>query len=174
MRDNPLSNIVAARFQDGSTSHEEELMEALKSADREVVSSRVFAAPREVLFRAFSDPAVLARWWGPSGFTNRFEVFELRADGAWRFTMVGPDGVEYPTVSAFEDVVPPERIVFWHLEPGHRFRMTMTFDVEGAGTRVTWRMEFDSAAEVERVGKLVTEGNEQNFDRLAAEVAGMG
>jgi uncharacterized protein YndB with AHSA1/START domain len=143
------------------------------AADREVVSSRLLDAPREVVFRAFVDPEILARWWGPAGFTNRFETFDLRAGGAWRFVMVGPDGTEYPTVSAFEEILPPERIVFWHLEPGHRFRMTMTFDPAGAGTRLTWRMVFDSAEEVERVGAFIVRANEQNFDRLAVEVAGM-
>jgi len=63
-------------------------------------------------------------------------------------------------------------IVLTHLEPGHRFRMTMTFDaLDPAGTRLTWRMAFDSAAEVERVGAMVAACNEQNFDRLQAELA---
>ena len=148
-------------------------METGNRSDREILSSRTFPAPRETLFNAVRDPAIFARWWGPAGFQNRFDLFEFRPGGAWRFTMIAPDGTEYPTVSRFDEIVPPQRIVLSHLEPGHHFRLTMTFDDLGpaAGTRLTWRMEFDSAAEVERVGQLVTDCNEQNFDRLAAEIA---
>ena len=63
--------------------------------DREIVSTRVLDAPRELVFRAFSDPDLLARWWGPEGFTNTFHEFDLRPDGAWRFVMHGPDGTDY-------------------------------------------------------------------------------
>lgn len=146
-------------------------MDAWTSSEREVISSRTFPAAREVLFNAVRDSAIFARWWGPAGFQNRFDVFEFRPGGAWRFTMIAPDGTEYPTVSRFDEIVPPERIVLCHLEPGHHFRMTMTFDaLDAAHTRLTWRMEFDSAAEVARVGELVADGNEQNFDRLAAQI----
>lgn len=65
-------------------------------ADREVVTSRVIDAPRERAFRAFSDPAHLAQWWGPKGFANIFNEFDLRPGGAWRFVMQGPDGMNYP------------------------------------------------------------------------------
>ena len=146
-------------------------MEAVTPSDREVISSRIFPAARKAVFAAVSDPESLARWWGPAGFQNRFDVFEFRPGGAWRFAMIAPDGAEYPTVSRFDEIVPFDRIVLSHLEPGHHFRLTMTFDEAPAGTRLTWRMEFDSPAEVDRVGKLVTEGNEQNFDRLAVEIA---
>lgn len=146
-------------------------MEAVKPSDREIISSRTFPFARETVFAAVSDPDSLARWWGPAGFQNRFDVFEFRPGGAWRFTMIAPDGAEYPTVSRFDEIVPFDRIVLSHLEPGHHFRMTMTFDDADPGTRLTWRMEFDTPAEVDRIGNLVIEGNEQNFDRLQAEIA---
>lgn len=55
-----------------------------RAADRELVTSRVIAAPRPRVYEAFADPALLARWWGPAGFTSTFESFDLRAGGAWR------------------------------------------------------------------------------------------
>lgn len=139
--------------------------------DREIVSTRVLDAPRELVFRAFSDPDLLARWWGPEGFTNNFQEFDLRPGGAWRFVMRGPDGAEYPMEKVFVEVATPERIVLRHLQPMHRFEMTMTFADEVGRTRLTWRMRFDSAEEVERIRDVLAEANEQNFDRLEAQLA---
>jgi len=136
-------------------------------------SSRVFDYPCEVVFRAVTDPNVLARWWGPAGFTNVFEICEPRPGGAWRFVMQGPDGTRYPNESEFVEVVPTERIVLVHLRPMHRFELTMTFADEAGQTRLTWRMLFDSAEEVERIRPYVPAANEQNFDRLQEQLAAM-
>jgi uncharacterized protein YndB with AHSA1/START domain len=137
----------------------------------EIVSTRVIAVPRGQVFAAFRDPTRLARWWGPQGFTNTFREFDLRPGGAWRFTMHGPDGKDYANECAFVEVVPPERVVFDHLETMHRFRMTITWDAEGGRTRVTWRMRFESPDECAKVRAFVPECNEQNLDRLEAELA---
>lgn len=137
----------------------------------EIFSVRVIAAPRERVFAAFSDPNQLAQWWGPAGFTNTFSEFDLRPGGAWRFTMTGPDGAEYHNVSRFVEIAAPERIVFVHEGPMHRFEMTMTFTVHEGGSRLSWRMVFDSADEVAKLGEFIAAANEQNFDRLAAHLA---
>ena len=139
------------------------------AADRELVTSRVIDAPRERVFRAFGDPAELARWWGPNGFTSTSHEFDLRPGGRWRFVMHGPDGANYPNESVFVEVVPPERVVFQH-ESGPRFQMTITFSSEGAGTRVGWRQLFDTTAECRRVARFAVDANEQNLDRLAAHL----
>lgn len=75
------------------------------ASEREPVTSRVLEAPRERVFRAFSDPAHLERWWGPKGFTNTFHEFDLRPGGNWRFVMHGPDGADFPNESVFVEVV---------------------------------------------------------------------
>jgi uncharacterized protein YndB with AHSA1/START domain len=139
-------------------------------ADGEIVSSRVFDASREVVFRAFTDPEVLAQWWGPKGFTNTFHEFDPRPGGAWRFVMRGPDGTEYQITKEFLEVVAPERVVLQHVEPMHRFRMLMTFADEAGKTRLTWRMRFDAVEDAERARGAIVEANEQNFDRLAAQL----
>lgn len=141
-------------------------------SDREVVSRRSFAATPAQVFAAFADPVRLALWWGPSGFTNTIGEFELRPGGKWRLTMHGPDGANYDNVSEFVEVAPADRVVFQHLEPGHRFRMTMTFAARGARTELTWTMRFDDADEVATIGKFIGAANQQNFDRLAAHLAG--
>lgn len=139
------------------------------TADRALVTSRLIDAPRERVFRAVSDPAQLARWWGPKGFSSTFAEFDLRPGGFWRFVMHGPDGTDYPNESVFVEVVAPERVVFEHLSD-HHFVMTITFAAQGEQTMVGWRQVFDTAEHRERIQKFVTEANEQNIDRLAAQV----
>jgi uncharacterized protein YndB with AHSA1/START domain len=139
-------------------------------SDREIVSARIFAAPRERVFDAFSDPSRLARWWGPKGFTNTFHGFDLRPGGKWRFLMHGPDGADYPNEIVFVEVVKHERIVLRHLGE-HSYELTITLDDVGGQTRVSWRMRHATAAECAKVKPFVVDGNEQNFDRLAAELA---
>lgn len=141
--------------------------------DRELVSERWLGAPRARVFEAFRDPARLARWWGPRGFRSTFQEFDLRPGGRWRFLLHGPDGADYPNESHFVEVAPPERIVFRHVS-SHPFVMTMTFAEEGGGTRLTWRMLHRTAAECARFRAIGEAANQENFDRLEAELATMG
>jgi uncharacterized protein YndB with AHSA1/START domain len=137
----------------------------------EIVTTRVFAAARAALYGAFADPVRLARWWGPNGFRNTIHGFDLRPDGAWRFTMHGPDGKDYPNESRFVTVSAAEKIVFEHLQPMHWFRMEMTYEDAGAGqTRLTWRMTFERCEENEKLRTFIAQANEQNFDRLREEL----
>jgi uncharacterized protein YndB with AHSA1/START domain len=140
--------------------------------DSEIVSSRDFAVSRESLFAAFRDPARLAAWWGPAGFTNTIHCFDFRPGGAWRFTMHAPDGTAYPNESHFTAIETPAHIVFIHEGPVHRFEMTMTLAALPAGTRLTWRMRFDDATEAARLRGFIAAANEQNFDRLQTHLAG--
>jgi uncharacterized protein YndB with AHSA1/START domain len=149
--------------------NEKAMSDGAPTADREFVHSRVIDAPRERVFKAIGDPARLARWWGPKGFSNTFEAFDFRPGGAWRLVMHGPDGTNYPNESVFVEVKAPERVVLDHLS-GHHFRMTITLAERGNQTVVGWHQVFDTAAERERIAPFVVEANEQNLDRLAAEV----
>ncbi|HVT71610.1 MAG TPA: SRPBCC family protein [Lacunisphaera sp.] len=140
------------------------------AAEGAIVSARRFDPAPARVFAAFANPAQLARWWGPDGFTTQIHEFDLRPGGAWRLTMRGPDGAKFVNLSHFLEVAAPNRVVYEHDDPVHRFRMTMTFAAEGTGTRLTWRMVFASAEEFARVRALVATANEQNFDRLAAHL----
>lgn len=146
---------------------------AEETAAREIVATRVLDAPRELVFEAWENPKHLARWWGPKGFTNTFEEFDLRQGGHWRFVMHSPDGVDYQNKSIFDEVIKPERIVFWHLDPIHKFQMMVTFAEESGKTRLTWYMRHETVAKCEEVKPFVEVANEQNFDRLEAELARM-
>lgn len=128
-------------------------------------------APRERVWRAWTEPEHLSQWWGPNGFTNTFHEFDLRPEGVWRFVMHGPDGTDYRNESFFREIVPPERLVFDHVS-GHRFQAIATFEAKGPGqTRVTYRMVHPTAEQCERIRAMVGSANEELFDRLEAVLA---
>lgn len=132
-------------------------------------TSRFFPAAATLVFAAFADPERLARWWGPAGFRNSFEVFECQAGGRWRFTMHGPDGTDYPNESLIEVLEPARRVVIRHLSQPH-FRLCITLQPQDAGTLVQWQQVFDDAAIAEAVRHIVEPANEQNLDRWLAEI----
>jgi uncharacterized protein YndB with AHSA1/START domain len=119
-----------------------------------------------------SDPDQLARWWGPAGFSNTFHVFDFRGGGAWRLTMHGPDGRDYPNESVFEELVPPRRVVVRHVCAPH-FTLTVDLAEHDGQTELDWCQRFDSADVFRQVEAVVTPANEQNLDRLAACLAQM-
>jgi uncharacterized protein YndB with AHSA1/START domain len=80
-------------------------------SDREIVITRVFNAPRQLVFEAWTDPKHIAQWWGPKGFTTTVSEMDFRPGGTWRYVMRGPDGTEYPGKGVFREIVPFERIV---------------------------------------------------------------
>ncbi|UPT74824.1 MAG: SRPBCC family protein [Elusimicrobiota bacterium] len=142
------------------------------SAAPETVHVRLLPHPREKVFAAWTDPATLARWWGPKGFRNTNHRCEPAAGGAWEYTMHAPDGTDYLNKSVFVEVSRPERIVIDHLEPMHRFWVTATFAEKSGGTEVTFRQTFESAEEFARIVTFVKPANEQNLDRLEAVLRG--
>jgi uncharacterized protein YndB with AHSA1/START domain len=144
---------------------------------RSIVGTRVFDAPRELVFAAFTDPKHLAQWWGPDGFTTTTSRFEFRKGGVWRFVMHGPDGRDYQNLITFDEIIAPERIAYRHggaddVEPV-RFNTTLTFEDLGGTTRLTWHGTFPSAEERTRVIKEygADKGLVQTLARLAEYVA---
>jgi uncharacterized protein YndB with AHSA1/START domain len=161
----------------------DELDNSLKAllTEREIVISRVFDAPREVVWNAWTDPKQVVQWWGPRGFTTTIHEMDVRPGGVWRQTMHGPDGTNYPNKSVFLEVVKPERTVYSHGGgkeggPAANFKATWTFEVDGDQTRVTIRMVFDSAQAREQVVKEfgAIEGGKQTLQRLGECLAGSG
>jgi uncharacterized protein YndB with AHSA1/START domain len=149
----------------------------LESDPRSIIGMREFAAPRALVFSAFTDPNHLAQWWGPNGFTTTTVRFDLRPGGVWRFVMHGPDGRDYQNLITFDEVVPPERLVYRHggsagVEPV-QFRTTILFQDLGDRTRIIWRGDFPSAEERTRVIKDygADSGLVQTMARLETYVA---
>ena len=81
-------------------------------AERELVITHVFDAPRALAFQAWTDPQHLAQWWGPTGWTNPVCALDVRPGGAIRIHMMDPAGVVYPMEGVFHEIVAPERLVF--------------------------------------------------------------
>ena len=150
--------------------------EVTRPSGRELVFSRLIAAPVELVWEAWSDVRHLHEWFGPIGFTATTEEFAFAAGGVWRLTMHGPDGTDYPNRIVFLTIEPKTRIVYansWDLPDAPLdFTVVVTFAAEGDGTRLILHMTFanDAAMQtaVERYGVL--SGGIETFERIAEYV----
>jgi uncharacterized protein YndB with AHSA1/START domain len=140
--------------------------------DREIVGTRTFAAPRELVFAAWSDAAHLAQWWGPNGFTLTTSQFEFRPGGTWEFVMHGPDGRDYKNRIVYTAIEAPSRIAYSHTS-GPLFDAEATFEEREGKTTVTLRMTFANAElrnhVVEEFGAI--DGLQQTLARLDEQLA---
>jgi uncharacterized protein YndB with AHSA1/START domain len=123
------------------------------SAERELVITRVFDAPRRLVFKAWTEPDRAALWWGPQGFTTISCEMNVRPGGAWRRCMVAPDGTEHRKRGVYREIVEPERLVFTYAtedaegRSGHETLVTVTFADLGGKTRLTLhQVAFESVA----------------------------
>ncbi|HEY0023437.1 MAG TPA: SRPBCC family protein [Longimicrobium sp.] len=145
---------------------------ATGTEDRVIVLTRVFDAPRELVFQAYTQPEHLAKWYGPDGFTITTFEHDCRVGGRWRFMMHGPDGKDWPNRIEYREVVRPERLVFDHGsdvdDDPHQFFVTITFDDEGGKTRLTSRMLMRTREQREASIKFgAVELGQQTLRRLA-------
>lgn len=132
-------------------------------------ASREITASVEQVFAAISHPERLSRRWGPAGFTSTFETWEFKEGGRWAFMMHGPDGKRYPNESIFEEIISPQKVVVLHVsEP--KFRLTIALAPSAVGTIVHWSQAFENSEVARRMEPIVVPVNEQNLDRLAAEM----
>jgi len=151
--------------------------EAENIADREIVITRTFEAPRELVFEAWTRPEHVAQRWGPTGFTNTIHEMEVKPRGVWRFIMHGPDGVDYKNRSVSIEVAKLERLAFNHgadEDDPEQFHVIVTFDDEAGGTKLTMRSLFATAEQCAKTKEFgAVEGGNQTLDRLAAYLATM-
>ncbi len=146
------------------------------SADRELVLTRLIAAPRERVFHVWTRR--LPEWWGPHGMTTPVCEMDLRPGGIFRTVMRAPDGTEYPTKGVFLEVVAPSRVVFtdafgpgWRPDPDAFFTAITTFDDHDGKTLLTARALHWTAANRERHEQMgFHQGWGESFERLAALV----
>jgi uncharacterized protein YndB with AHSA1/START domain len=131
-------------------------------------SRHVTGTPAEV-FAAMSDPARIARWWGPVGFTNTIHKFAFQPNGQWLLTMHGPDGTNYPNESRFTRIVADQIFEIEHLGEPH-FLLTIELEPSSNGTLVKWLQTFDSSGQYDGLAQFVAQANEQNLERLSMEV----
>jgi uncharacterized protein YndB with AHSA1/START domain len=152
---------------------------AVSQETAEIVVSRLFDAPRELVFEAWTNPQHVPHWFGPNRFNTTIHEMDVRPGGVWRLTMHGPDGRDYRNHIVFLEVVKPARLVYKHEpEPGSEpvsFQTTVTFAAEGCQTRLTLRMLFPSSEAREHAVRTyhADEGGIQTLGRLAAHLPQM-
>ena len=141
-------------------------------SDREIVGSRIMDAPPELVFKAYTDPELIPRWWGPRRYTTTVDKMDVRPGGVWRFVHRAPDGGVYAFNGVFREIAPPKRLVYtfnYEGAPGHEAVETVTFEeAEGGKTKMTDHMLFETREE--RDGMLnsgMEEGAAETIDRLA-------
>jgi uncharacterized protein YndB with AHSA1/START domain len=149
-----------------------------ETKDREILLTRVFNAPRELVWEAWTKPEHVALWWGPRGFTTTIHEMDVRPGGVWQHTMHSPDGTDYPNKNVFIEVSKPERIVYSLAggkkgDSGVHSEVTWTFEAQGEKTKVTLRMVFSSTEALARVVKTygAIEGGKQTLDRFGEYLA---
>ena len=170
---NPNRETPATQSTSGATSS------VLSPDKRDLVITRTFDAPRELVFKAWTDPTHVAQWWGPKYFTNPVCELDLRPGGAIRIDMRGPDGVIYPMKGVFRDIVESERIVMtttaFEDEEGNpqlEVLTTVTFVEHEGKTKLTLHAVVVKAAPgVEGALEGMDEGWNQSLDRLAELLA---
>jgi uncharacterized protein YndB with AHSA1/START domain len=144
---------------------------------QEIVMTRVFDAPRALVFRAYTEPALIAKWWGPRRFSTTIETMEAKAGGSWRFVHRDTHGAEYAFHGVYHDVVAPERIVQtfeFEGEPGHVSLDTMTFEDEGGRTKLLGISVFQTVDDRDGMVSSGMEGGlSESMDRLGELLATM-
>lgn len=144
---------------------------------REIFVSRLFDAPRELVFAAFKDPKHITNWWGPNGFSTTTYEMDFRPGGQWLFTMHGPDGTDYPNRVRYTEIREPQFVLYDHDcgedgDPAHAFKASWNFDVEGRKTRVTMRLVAATPEQRAYMAQFgAVEGGNQTLARLDAFLA---
>jgi uncharacterized protein YndB with AHSA1/START domain len=135
----------------------------------ELITTRIFAAPPELVWQAWTDPEKIIQWWGPNGFSTTIHKMDFCAGGEWLFTMHGPDGANYLNHKTFLEIAFQQRLVMAENGPP-KHTMTVTFAPHGQGTEVTILHRFATLADhdlaVTTHGAI--EGAKQHLANLAA------
>jgi uncharacterized protein YndB with AHSA1/START domain len=141
-------------------------------SDREIVLSRVFNFPRELVFRAWMEPEHFKVWMGPNGYTNTMIEFDPKVGGRARYIMHGPDGTDYPNRLTFKEIKKPELLAYAHgdadEEAANDFQVRILFEALGpTSTKLTMRLLFPSAEACEAVKKFgAVELGQQTMTKL--------
>lgn len=141
----------------------------------ELILTRLYDAPLSAVWDAWTDVEQVAKWWGPRGFTITTHSKDLRPGGNWRYTMHGPDGVDYPNVTYYHEVEPYRRLVYDHgatVDTPPLFRVTVLFTETPRGTKLDLTMKFASPEKAEESRKFIKRANgESTWDRLGEYLA---
>lgn len=143
------------------------------SENCQIVNTRTFNHPINKVYDAWTIPDHLKNWWGPEGFTNTFHQFDFEVGEKWVFTMHGPDKGNYENECQFILIEKPNYIA-WQRISKPLFKVLAQFDaLTPDETKVTFKMIFETEQECNKLKPYVVDKNEENFDRLAAELLKM-
>jgi uncharacterized protein YndB with AHSA1/START domain len=146
--------------------------------EKELIFSRVLNAPRALVWKAFTQPEHVIKWWGPNGFTHTFHEFNFAEGGVWRFMMHGPDGTDYPNRVIFTEITPMDRIAYDHDgddgKDDVRFSVVTSFEDRGSQTFITHHMTAPSEVMMQQMQRFgAVEGAKQHLARLNAYLQSM-
>ncbi len=143
----------------------------IEPGKQQIMITRVFDAPRELVFKAFTDPKLVSQWFGPRAYSTTVDKMEARAGGLWRFVQRNEKGDEFAFHGVHHEVAAPERIVAtFEFEgvPGHVLLQTVTFEPLGRKTRLVEQLVFQSVADRDgMVASGMQEGSDDSMDRMA-------
>jgi uncharacterized protein YndB with AHSA1/START domain len=136
-----------------------------------ITITRVFDAPRELVYKAFTDPQLLPQWWGPRRYTTTVDRMEVRPGGIWRYIQCDSAGNEFAFHGVYHDAIAPERLVYtFEFEgmPGHISLETVILEEQGSKTLVTDRTVFQSVEDRDGMYQSgMKEGASESMDRVA-------
>lgn len=139
----------------------------------EIVTTRIFSFPQNLVYKAWTMPDHLKNWWGPNGFTNTFHIFDFKVGGRWSFVMHGPDKGHYHNECIFTVIREPALLV-WDRQSKPIFQVEVVFEkISARETKVTFKQKFETVDECNKLRKFVPEKNEENMDRLEQELKNM-
>lgn len=144
---------------------------AARNKSNEIRITRVYDAPVKAVWDAWTDPEQVAQWWGPRGFTLTTHSKDLRPGGIWKYTMHGPDGVDYPNITTYFEVEKYAKLVYDHganeSEPA-KFHVTVLFSEKKGKTTMEMSMTLPTPEAAEETRKFIKKaGGESTWDRLA-------
>ncbi|HYT12971.1 MAG TPA: SRPBCC family protein [Candidatus Nitrosopolaris sp.] len=143
----------------------------IEPGKHDITSTIVLDAPRELVFKAYTDPKLFAQWWGPRRYKNEIDTFDSRTGGSWRVIQVGDDGSRHAFRGVNHDVVAPERICAtfeYEGVPGHVALQTATFESVDTKTKVVAHLVFESVMDRDgMVASGMQDGADESMDRLA-------
>ncbi len=139
---------------------------------REIVMERTFDAPRELVWKLWTDPELIPHWWGPKEYKTTVEKMEVRPGGVWRFIQRDPSGNEYAFSGEYREIVPPSRIVhtfnFEPIGPGHELVESVTFEEQDGKTKMTSKAMYKSLEDLEgMVSSGMERGANETMERFA-------
>ncbi len=138
---------------------------------REITMERIFDAPRELVWKLYTNPDLIPQWWGPKALVTTVDEMDVRPGGRWRFIQRDPNGMEYAFNGVYREIEPPKRVVytfnFEPIGPGHELVEIVTFDEQGGKTKLTSKAVYNTIEDLEGMLKSGMEGGAtETMDRF--------